>query len=107
MNLSIWELDGSDAFTTLIARSESLYNTSEHLSFTLPRSGFFGLRVEYPLNTFDNSIGAVWGDVANPQSYGLAWHAVPEPGGITLAGAAVALSALGAVTRRVGLAKAT
>ena len=106
LNLSIWELDGSDAFTTLIARSESLYNTSEHLSFTLPRSGFFGLRVEYPLNTFDNSIGAVWGDVANPQSYGLAWQAVPEPGGITLAGAAVALSALGAVTRRVGLAKA-
>ncbi len=27
LNLSVWALDGSDAFTTLIASSESLYNT--------------------------------------------------------------------------------
>jgi hypothetical protein len=90
LNLSIWELDGSDSFTTLVARSESLYNTTEHLSFTLPRSGFYGLRVEYPFNTFDNTIGAVWGDAANLQPYAVSWQAVPEPATLALAGIGVA-----------------
>ena len=90
LNLSIWELDGSDSFTTLVARSESLYNTTEHLSFTLPRSGFYGLRVEYPFNTFDNTIGAVWGDAANLQPYAVSWEAVPEPATLALAGIGVA-----------------
>jgi len=90
LNLSIWELDGSDSFTTLIARSESLYNTTEHLSFTLPRSGFYGLRVEYPFNTFDNTTGAVWGDAANLQPYAVSWQAVPEPGTLAIAGIGIA-----------------
>jgi hypothetical protein len=90
LNLSIWELDGSDSFTTLIASSESLYNTTEHLSFTLPRSGFYGLRVEYPFNTFDNTTGAVWGDAANLQPYAVSWEAVPEPATLALAGIGVA-----------------
>ncbi|MFM8415080.1 MAG: S8 family serine peptidase [Planctomycetota bacterium] len=103
LNLSIWELDGSNNLTTLIARSESLYNTVEHLSFTLPRSGFYGLRVEYPLNTFDNTTTDVWGTAAFPQDYAISWQAVPEPGSLVLTALAAGLMPLvrrGRATRR-------
>lgn len=100
LNLSVWELDGENAFTSLIARSESPYNTVEHLSFTLPRSGFFGLRVEYPLNTFDNSTDDVWGTSPYPQEYGLSWQAVPEPDGAAAAMLTAALLAWGRRRRR-------
>jgi hypothetical protein len=103
LNLSVWELDESNQFTTLIARSESLYNTVEHLSFNLPRSGFYGLRVEYPLNTFDNTTDDAWGTAAFPQDYGLSWQAVPEPTGVIIAAAAAGLWPLlrrGGSTRR-------
>ena len=96
LNLSIWELDGSDSFTTLMASSESLYNTAEHLSFTLTRSGFYGLRVDYPLNTFDNTTGDVWGNAANLQPYAVSWQAVPEPG-------MLALSAVGSCSAAIFL----
>ncbi len=99
LNLSVWALDGNDQFTTLIARSESLYNTVEHLSFTLPSSGFYGLRVEYPLNTFDNS-GGTWGTLADPQAYALSWQGVPEPAAMTLAWLAGAGLAVRLVRRR-------
>ena len=92
LNLSIWELDGSDAFTTLIARSESLYNTVEHLSFTLPHDGRYGVRVEYPLNTFDNTTGGIWGSVAFPQDYSVSWSAVPEPTTATMGISAIAIA---------------
>lgn len=85
LNLSVWALDETDAFTTLIARSASLYNTVEHLSFALPAWGRYGLRVEYAGNTFDNT-GGQWGTASAPQAYGLAWTAVPEPGAMMLAG---------------------
>jgi hypothetical protein len=88
LNLSVWALDQADDFTTLIASSESLYNTVEHLSFTLPATGRYGLRIEYPVNTFDNTVGDVWGDVNNPQDYAVSWQAVPEPGGLALLAAA-------------------
>jgi len=99
LNLSVWELDEANTLTTLIARSESLYNTVEHLSFTLPRSGFFGLRVEYPSNTFDNTTEQVWGTAVAPQDYAVSWQAVPEPGTLTLVAAAGA-TALAAIWRR-------
>ncbi|MEX0688282.1 MAG: S8 family serine peptidase [Pirellulales bacterium] len=99
LNLSVWELNEANHLTTLIARSESLYNTVEHLSFTLPRSGFFGLRVEYPGNTFDNTTGQVWGTAVAPQDYAVSWQAVPEPGTLTLVAAAGA-AALAAIWRR-------
>ncbi len=94
LDLSIWELDGSNNLTTLIARSASDYNTVEHLSFTLPRSGFFGLRIEYAANTFDNTTGAVWGTAALPQDYAVSWQAVPEPGGLALGAGATAVGLL-------------
>ena len=102
LNLSIWELDGSNAFTTLVARSESLYNTVEHLSFSLSRSGRYGLRVEYPANTFDNSIGDVWGSAAFPQDYAISWSAVPEPSLAAASLAAIAVTAALARGRRAG-----
>ena len=102
LNLSIWELDGSNAFTTLVARSESLYNTVEHLSFSLSRSGRYGLRVEYPANTFDNSIGDVWGSATFPQDYAVSWSAVPEPSLAAASLAAIAVTAALARGRRAG-----
>jgi len=94
LNLSIWELDGTNSFATLIARSESLYNTVEHLSFLLPRSGHYGLRVEYPVNTFDNTTGGIWGTAAFPQNYAVSWIAVPEPSLAATTFAAVAIAAV-------------
>lgn len=87
LGLSVWALDGSNNFTTLIARSASQYNTVEHLSFLLPATGRYGLRVEYGSNTFDN-LGQ-WGSALFPQTYGLAWSAVPEPATVVLLAAGV------------------
>jgi hypothetical protein len=97
LNLSVWQLDGSNAFTTLVARSESLYNTVEHLSFAIPSTGRYGLRIEYPLNTFDNTTGGVWGSGAFPQDYAVSWSAVPEPSLALSSGCAVLV---GLVARR-------
>jgi hypothetical protein len=83
--------------TTLIARSESHYNTVEHLAFTIPSTGRYGLRIEYPLNTFDNTTGGVWGTIAFPQDYAVSWSAVPEP---SFAGCGAAAIAIGALIRR-------
>jgi len=88
LGLSVWALDGSNNFTTLVARSASQYNTVEHLSFLLPTTGRYGLRVEYGSNTFDNT-GGQWGSAAFPQTYGLAWSAVPEPATVVLLAAGV------------------
>jgi hypothetical protein len=88
LGLSVWALDGSNTFTTLIARSASQYNTVEHLSFLLPTTGRYGLRVEYGSNTFDNT-GGQWGSALFPQTYGLAWSAVPEPATVALLAAGI------------------
>jgi hypothetical protein len=44
----------------------------EHLSFSIPETGFYGLRVGYGQNTFANF--ANWGSATFPQTYGLAWN---------------------------------
>jgi hypothetical protein len=102
LNLSLWQLDGSNAFSTLIARSESLYNTVEHLHLELPLEARYGLRVEYPNNSFDLTAGSTWGNASNRQTYGLAWDAVavPEPSTWLLACAGLAIAAVR--RRRVG-----
>ncbi len=68
LDLQIW--DGS--FQTLLATSESIYNSSELLHFMLPYSGTYGLRVAYTDQVFGTAV---------PEIYGLAWSAtaVPEP----------------------------
>ena len=88
LDLSVWALDGNDAFTTLIASSASDYNTVEHLSFTVPAWGRYGLRIAYDSNTFDNT-GGQWGSASFPQDYGLAWTAVPEPATVALLAAGI------------------
>jgi hypothetical protein len=98
LDLSVWALDGNNAFTTLIASSASDYNTVEHLSFTVPAWGRYGLRIAYDSNTFDNT-GGQWGSASFPQDYGLAWTAVPEPATVFLL-AAGAVCGLGMRWRR-------
>jgi hypothetical protein len=98
LNLSVWALDGSNAFDTLVAESVSAYNVVEHLSFVLPSAGRYGLRVSYGANTFDNTVGDIWGTPGFEQAYGLAWMVVvPEPAAWLLLGVA-GLACL--VTRR-------
>ena len=92
LDLSVWALDASRNFATLIASSDSHYNIVEHLAFTLPSSGYYGLRIGYPLNVFDNTTGDVWGNPANPQAYAVSWQAVPEPSTLALALAAAGLA---------------
>jgi len=71
LNLSLWSLGGDQSFQSKVAESVSLYNTVEHLSFALPSTGVYGLRVSYAGNTFDNT--GSWGSGTNVQTYGLAW----------------------------------
>jgi len=71
LNLSLWSLGSDFTFQSKVAESVSLYNTVEHLSFALPSTGLYGLRVSYAGNTFDNT--GTWGTGTNVQTYGLAW----------------------------------
>lgn len=91
LTLSFWSLDITGAFDQLIAESASLYNTVEHLSFQVPTSGNYGLRVSYPANTYDLSVGGIWGNLSNPQEYGLAWSVSSIPETTTLVPLAVML----------------
>jgi len=71
LNLSLWQLGVNNTFESVIAQSVSLYNNEEHLSFSLPSTGYYGLRVSYASNTFD--LTGTWGTAGNRQTYGLAW----------------------------------
>ena len=55
LNVSLWSLGSDNSFQSKVAESISLYNTVEHLSFALPETGLYGLRVSYVGNTFDNT----------------------------------------------------
>ncbi len=72
LDLQIWD----STFTTLIATSASLYNSSELLHFVLPSTGLYGIRVAYT---------GYYGTAA-AESFGLAWSAtaIPEPGVLVL-----------------------
>lgn len=73
LNISLWALGSDGAFQTKVGESLSLYNTVEHLSFNLPQTGVYGLRVSYGGNTFDNTAGHIWGTAGYAQDYGVAW----------------------------------
>jgi hypothetical protein len=62
-------VDGIPA--SLISESRSLYNESEHFSFTLPATGDYALRVRWSNEVFDQVADA------NQEYYGLAWWAGP------------------------------
>lgn len=68
LNLQLWD----STFTTLFASSQGLYDSNEHINFTIPATGSYGLRVARTNNMF-GALAAV--------DYGLAWSAtaVPEP----------------------------
>lgn len=77
LDLQIWD----STFTTLYATSQSFYNNVEHLTFNLPETGTYGIRVNYFGNMFGN---------LTSEEYGLAWWAeaaeipVPASGGAVL-----------------------
>lgn len=73
LNLSLWMLGVDSTFESVVAQSVSLYNVVEHLSFSLPVTGYYGLRVSYAGNTFDLTPGQTWGAPTNRQTYGVAW----------------------------------
>ncbi len=54
---------------SVISESSSLYNTSELLSFLLPRTSQYGIEVVYSGNTFGN---------LNEVNYGLAWRGTSQ-----------------------------
>jgi Subtilase family len=78
LNLSVWSLNPDDSFAFIVASSESSYNVVEHLSFSVPSTGRYGIRVGYGGNTFDNTTGGAWGSTYL-QDYGLAWSATAIP----------------------------
>lgn len=82
LDLQVWD----STFTTLIAESVSEYSEIEHLAFTLPSEGYYGLRVVYDENRFGT---------LTSEEFGIAWYgtAVPEPGMAMLMALALPLAA--------------
>ncbi len=85
-------LEVLDLFSnSVISQSMSLFNMTEHLSFLLPTTSQYGLRVVYGANTF--------GSITNVD-YGIAWSGVsvvPEPSTL---GLMVIIGAVATVHRR-------
>jgi hypothetical protein len=86
LDLSVWDITTAGT-STLIARSASLVNTTEHLSFILPALGQYRVQVDYGQNLFDLSPE---GSSYATQEYGLSWAVVPEPSTAALAVAGIA-----------------
>lgn len=83
LNLELWLLS-EGVFTSKVAESNSIYNNSEFLRLDLFTSGYYGLRVVFPEWVYNADEST-----AQPEEYGLAWHArtvetVPEPGAVLL-----------------------
>ena len=71
----------------LVAESNAAYINTEHLSFVLPDTGLYQLRVSWMGERYDLT-------GSNSQTYGLAWSsvtAVPEPGTLVMLLAGVAV----------------
>ena len=58
-----------------VSQSVSDYNVVEHLYFTVPTTGYYGIRVLFDTPTFGSQTS---------EEYGLAWQAVPEPASMAL-----------------------
>ncbi|MFM8332199.1 MAG: S8 family peptidase [Candidatus Methylumidiphilus sp.] len=80
LNLSVFEYNPlNHAILRTVAESTSLYNIVEHLYFTLPATGYYGLTVSSAADlwNFNSSTG---------EYFGLAWtSAVPAPSTLLLA----------------------
>jgi hypothetical protein len=93
LDLELWQAAGGIA-TDLISESKSLYNNSEHFTFTLPTTGEYLLRVRLTDELFDIN------NTVNSALYGLAWAAVAIPEPATLALLALAIPAVLLAGRR-------
>jgi hypothetical protein len=102
LNLELWSVaDGT--LISLIGESASLYNESEHFSFTLPVTGEYALRVRWFDEVFDRVADA------DQEIYGLAWSAaaaleplvVPEPASALLLAAATSTVVMGRRISRI------
>lgn len=94
LDLEVWLASGGSP-TTLVARSNSLYNNVEHLSFTLPYTAQYLIRVLWTGELYD------FVNAPNSEAFGLAWFgaaAVPEP--ISMALWAIGMVGLLAARRR-------
>lgn len=89
LDLEIWD----STFTTLYSDSISLYTPVEHLTFMLPVTGKYGVRVLYTGNIFGN---------ISEEEYGLAWWGVeaPDDGGAIPEPAALGLIGMALLVRR-------
>ncbi|MBX3421148.1 MAG: S8 family serine peptidase [Pirellulaceae bacterium] len=91
LDLSVFEFDNLTDRNRLrtVAESISLFNTVEHLRFSIVASGYYGIEVRYT--------DAHWNFVGQTQAtYGLAWHgvAIPNPTSLLLLMESIALSVL-------------
>lgn len=106
LDLTIFDATGG-TFNSIISESMSLYNVVEHLSFTLPDTGMYGIRVS-SLGTLFDELGGT-----NSAFYGLAWSgtegqlasnptgAIPEPStGLSMLSLLIALTVTRSRTNR-------
>lgn len=93
LNLQVWQVvEGT--LVMLVAESSSLYNNAEFLRVDLP-AGSYALRI-----TFNGLVYETVPESVTGEEYGLAWHAVPEPGTLLLLVFAGAVIVFGLRNRR-------
>lgn len=85
LDLQVWSIDGSGQFLAKVGESMSTYNNTEFLRLDSLAAGRYGLRVIFDSMVFDTT------NAVDSEYYGLAWQAVPEPGGTALLLGAVML----------------
>ena len=76
LDLAIYEILGG--LPVLKAISDSTYNNSEHLHYTIDNNGSYSVSVIYNGQVFGQP------DTSGNESYGLAWAVVPEPRALAL-----------------------
>ena len=78
LDLQVWSVDGSGQFLAKVGESISTYNNTEFLRLDSLAAGRYGFRVVFDNMVFDTT------NAVDSEYYGLAWQAVPEPGGTAL-----------------------
>lgn len=95
LDLQLWTVSGQ-ALDRLVAESAAQYNNVQHLYLSIPRSGYYAMRVVWAGDVYD-----VPGDTPDSEWYGLAWWSMPTtviPAPLAACSAAVLF--IGIVMRR-------